>query len=154
MSDHCRRINRSCELEQAYVHDVYSKIAARQLPLYPTPVPAHVKHFVSEELACGALLLDVGCGARRSIRSDVFAVGIDRCAAWFDNENSNRTNNECAAAVADVFRQPFRDETFDAALVCEILHHISRYERRLCALHEIARVLKVSNTVYCTQTQY
>lgn len=38
---------------------------------------------------------------------------------------------------------PFRDESLDAALSIAVVHHFATTERRVCALRELARVLRI-----------
>lgn len=38
---------------------------------------------------------------------------------------------------------PFRDESLDAVLSIAVVHHFATTERRVCALRELARVLRI-----------
>lgn len=38
---------------------------------------------------------------------------------------------------------PFRDESLDAVLSIAVVHHLATTERRICALRELARVLRI-----------
>ena len=42
---------------------------------------------------------------------------------------------------------PFKDETLDAALSVAVIHHIATAERRVRAIKELARVLRVGGKV-------
>ena len=42
---------------------------------------------------------------------------------------------------------PFRDESLDAALSVAVIHHIATAERRIRAIRELARVLRVGGRV-------
>ena len=46
---------------------------------------------------------------------------------------------------------PFKDETLDAALSVAVIHHIATAERRIRALEELARVLRVGGKVMIRQ---
>ena len=43
---------------------------------------------------------------------------------------------------------PYRDDTFDAVLSIAVIHHIATTERRVRALRELARILRVSLRIY------
>ena len=43
---------------------------------------------------------------------------------------------------------PYRDDTFDAVLSIAVIHHIATTERRVRALRELARILRVSLQIY------
>ena len=47
------------------------------------------------------------------------------------------------ACVADMINLPYRSEIFDSVLCIAVLHHISTSERRLQAIRECMRVVKV-----------
>lgn len=38
---------------------------------------------------------------------------------------------------------PFRDDSLDAVISIAVVHHFATTERRICALQELARVLKI-----------
>lgn len=151
--------SRCYALEQAYVHDVYAQIA-RECGAC-SPVRSHIKEFIFEELEYGSLLMDIGCGDGKylNINSGVFTLGMERCQDWFSNLNesqTNRTSNQNSAMsrgdflLGDVLNIPVRDEFFDGALCCGVLHHISTFERRVFALREIGRLLKVGGKILIT----
>lgn len=45
--------------------------------------------------------------------------------------------------VCDNLALPFRDESFDAVLSVAVVHHFATTERRVNALRELARVLRI-----------
>lgn len=45
--------------------------------------------------------------------------------------------------VLDNLTLPFRDESLDAVLSIAVVHHLATTERRVCALRELARVLRI-----------
>lgn len=45
--------------------------------------------------------------------------------------------------VSDNLSLPFRDESFDAVLSIAVVHHFATTERRVGALRELARVLRI-----------
>lgn len=45
--------------------------------------------------------------------------------------------------MCDNLSLPFRDESFDAVLSVAVVHHFATTERRVCALRELARILRI-----------
>lgn len=45
--------------------------------------------------------------------------------------------------ISDCLALPFRDECFDAGLSIAVIHHFATTERRVAALKELARVLRI-----------
>lgn len=50
-------------------------------------------------------------------------------------------------ALCDNLELPFRDETFDAVLSVAVLHHFANVERRVGAIRELARILRIGGRV-------
>lgn len=148
--------SRCFALEQAYVHDVYAQIA-RECGAC-SPVRSHIKEFLFEELEFGSILIDIGCGDGKylNLNSGLFSFGLEKCGDWFsgDTNHEARTPNSRQIRgdflLGDVLNVPIRDEFFDAALCCGVLHHIATFERRIVALREIARVLKIGGKILIT----
>ena len=42
---------------------------------------------------------------------------------------------------------PYKDETFDAVLSIAVIHHIATTERRVRAIRELARILRVGGRI-------
>ena len=82
--------------------------------------------FTPEELR-GKLVLDVGCGAGRFLdvasRWGADVVGIDLSFAVEASQANLGGRPNVSVIQADVFRLPFRDETFDAIFSIGVLHH-------------------------------
>lgn len=136
-------------LEQAYVHEVYSQIARERGAC--SPVRSHIKEFMFE-FAAGSLLLDVGCGDGKyvSINPNVVTIGLERCCDWFTKHDDTTGSHASQYLLADVTQIPFADRTFDGLLCCGVLHHISTTERRIKALREMSRLLKIGGKVLIT----
>lgn len=49
--------------------------------------------------------------------------------------------------TCDNLSLPFRDESFDAVLSIAVVHHFSTTERRVRALKELARVLRIGGRI-------
>ncbi|XP_063596365.1 probable tRNA methyltransferase 9B [Penaeus indicus] len=130
---------RSLALERAYVHDVYDQISAHFSSARYRAWP-RVRQFLTD-LEPGAFVADVGCGNGKylHINQQVFKVGVDRC---FNLTGAARERDH-EVMVSDNLALPFRDESFDAALSIAVIHHFATTERRVRALRELARILKI-----------
>ncbi|KAF7997126.1 hypothetical protein HCN44_005403 [Aphidius gifuensis] len=134
---HGEHAARSVALEQAYVHEVYEQCAEKT---------AQTRHWPSvykflEELEPGALVCDIGCGDGKYLNANknIFNVGGDRCKRLTDIAREK----EKEVLVCDNLSLPFRDESFDAVLSIAVVHHFATTERRVNALKELARVLRI-----------
>jgi SAM-dependent methyltransferase/uncharacterized protein YbaR (Trm112 family) len=91
----------------------------------------------------GNLVLDVGCGAGRFLdvasRWGAIVIGVDLSFAVDASQQSVGDRPNVSVVQADVFRLPFRDETFDAVFSIGVLHH-SRDTRE--AFLQLPRLLK------------
>ena len=52
--------------------------------------------------------------------------------------------------VCDALGLPFRDESVDAAISVAVIHHLATTERRVRALRELARVLRIGGRLIVT----
>ncbi|XP_033217782.1 uncharacterized protein LOC117173371 [Belonocnema kinseyi] len=128
---------RSLALEQAYVHEVYEQCAEKTVQSKQWP---RIYQFL-EELEPGALVCDIGCGNGKylNVNHSVYKVGGDRCKRLTDI--AREKENE--VLICDNLSLPFRDESFDAVLSIAVVHHFATTERRVRALKELARVLRI-----------
>ncbi|XP_015119699.1 uncharacterized protein LOC107042947 [Diachasma alloeum] len=128
---------RSMALEQAYVHEVYEQCAEKTAQSKHWP---RIYKFL-EELEPGALVCDIGCGNGKylSVNNNIFKIGGDRCKRLTDI--AREKENE--VLICDNLSLPFRDESFDAVLSIAVVHHFATTERRVNALKELARVLRI-----------
>lgn len=53
-------------------------------------------------------------------------------------------------AICDNLDLPFRDESFDAVLSLAVVHHFATAERRVGAIRELARILRIGGRVIIT----
>lgn len=53
-------------------------------------------------------------------------------------------------AICDNLELPFRDESFDAVLSLAVVHHFATTERRVGAIQELARILRIGGRVIIT----
>ncbi|KAJ1345808.1 hypothetical protein KIN20_000426 [Parelaphostrongylus tenuis] len=121
----------SQELENEYVHSVYSRLATYQNKDYRRSSPRvwpKVLKFV-EQQSPGSIVVDVGCGEAKYACPSVLMIGIDTCA-----DALIRRNRQSASALdlmlADALALPLRDNIADAVLNVSVLHHFSTAKRR------------------------
>ncbi|KAL6426269.1 hypothetical protein ACFW04_009056 [Cataglyphis niger] len=128
---------RSVALEQAYVHEVYEQCAEKTTQSKHWP---RVYQFL-QELEPGALVCDIGCGNGKylSVNHSIFKIGVDRCKR-FTNIAREKENE---VLICDNLALPFREESFDAVLSIAVVHHFATTERRVHALKELARILRI-----------
>ena len=77
---------------------------------------------------------------------NVFSIGVDRCAN-LANAARNRNNQ---VTLSDNLNLPFRDSSFDACLSVAVIHHFGTTERRVSALRELARILRIGGKLMIT----
>lgn len=53
-------------------------------------------------------------------------------------------------ALCDNLELPFRDNSFDAVLSLAVVHHFATTERRVGAIKELARILRIGGRVIIT----
>ncbi|KFM59634.1 putative methyltransferase-like protein, partial [Stegodyphus mimosarum] len=73
-------------------------------------------------------------------------IGSDRCAAL--TASARAKNHE--VLTCDNLRLPFRDETFDAVLSIAVIHHFATTDRRVAAIKELTRILRIGGKVLIT----
>ena len=105
-----------------------------------------------------------GCGSGKylSVNPLLFSIGVDRCktltelAREKDNEVGGfyvrRTNIFISlllfqVLICDNMALPYKDDSFDAVLSIAVIHHIATTERRVRALRELARILRVGGRI-------
>ena len=122
------------EMEQTYVHDVYSEIF-NEFDASRYSMWNFVKQFLVDKR--NLVGLDVGCGNGKNMIYDNMH-GIDTCMELIlicKKRNKNVLHANC-------LHIPFRCNTFDYVISISVIHHLSSVDRQIQALNEIIRVLK------------
>lgn len=129
----------ACQLEERYVHRVYEEISAHFSSTRHAPWP-RVRDFLLS-LPNDAIMADIGCGNGKylGINPQVFSLGCDRSV----NLVSICAERGFHAVVCDALSVPLRSSAFDAVISIAVIHHFSTQERRLAAVTELVRLLKV-----------
>ncbi|CAB1347448.1 unnamed protein product, partial [Coregonus sp. 'balchen'] len=119
-------------LEREHVHSVYEKIAPyfndSRYKAWPK-----VRQFLLEHEP-GSIIADVGI---------VFKLGCDVCRPLVDSAWSQGHEVQ----LCDSLRLPYRDSCFDGVLSIAVIHHLSTKERRIRAIKEMARTLRVGGRI-------
>ncbi|KAM9431905.1 tRNA (carboxymethyluridine(34)-5-O)-methyltransferase alkbh8 isoform 2-T2 [Clarias gariepinus] len=129
----------ACRLEEQYVHHVYEEISAHFSSTRHAPWP-RVRDFLLS-LPTDAIMADIGCGNGKylGINPQVFSLGCDRSV----NLVSICAERGFHSVVCDALSVPLRSSAFDAVISIAVIHHFSTQERRLAAVKELVRLLKV-----------
>ena len=138
------------ELEQEHVHKVYDSIADHWDGTRYAPWPRVVEFIQS--LPPSSLVADVGCGNGKYMQAAYIGRPVALGRAFVGCDMSRNLVSICAkrgfnALVCDGLLLPYRDGAFDAAISIAVFHHISTHERRLRALGELARIVRIGGRI-------
>ncbi|KAG0330489.1 Alkylated DNA repair protein alkB 8 [Dissophora globulifera] len=129
--------------EQQYVHDVYQVIAPHFSATRYKPWPV-VEEFL-KDMPAGFVGADIGCGNGKyiGVNPKLFVVGSDRSSNLIDicGERGHE------AMVCDGLALPYRPEFFDFAISIAVIHHFISPERRVAAIEEMLRVVRVGGRI-------
>ncbi|KAF9112201.1 hypothetical protein BGX27_003802 [Mortierella sp. AM989] len=137
--------------EQEYVHNVYQAIAPHFSATRYKPWPV-VEEFLLT-MPSGFIGADVGCGNGKyiGVNPKLFVVGSDRSS----NLISICGERGHEAMVCDGLSLPYRPQFFasdpptslDFAISIAVIHHFISPERRVAAIEEILRVVRIGGRV-------
>lgn len=126
-------------LEEVNVHKVYDHIAEHFSETRHSPWP-RVTDFLNS-FPQSSVLLDVGCGNGKylNVNPELLNIGCDR---------SKGLLNVCSSLQYQTFRcdcihVPVRSNSVDGCISIAVIHHLATEERRLRAVKELARILRV-----------
>ncbi|KAI6241565.1 Methyltransferase domain protein [Aphelenchoides fujianensis] len=131
------------DVEQCYVHEVYTKLAAHAPQSFFEN--AHQRHWPNvfkfiQSLEVGSVVVDVGCGPNKYATSNCYMIGVDTCAeVLLGARNTNNLNGDMV--IGDAMNLPFRKDIADAVLCVSVLHHFSTTKRRKRVVQQIADVM-------------
>lgn len=124
------------------MHDVYENCDEPVGSIRPK-----VAQFLAS-LDPGSMVCDVGCGTGRYMNCNplIYTMGVDRCYRLTDVTKENGGE----VTLCDNLELPFRDESFDAVLSVAVVHHFATTERRVGAIRELARIMRIGGRVIIT----
>lgn len=152
------------ELEERFVHQVYDVIASEFSSTRHSPWPSVMKFI--EAQPPDSLGADIGCGNGKYLTavSSKYYTGMktNKPLSNVQNKNLVGTNFIPIAAmerspnlaeivynrgfdvvIGDILRIPYCSERFDFFLCIAVIHHLSTLTRRIEAVNELARILRV-----------
>ncbi|KAJ8927629.1 hypothetical protein NQ314_019890 [Rhamnusium bicolor] len=127
------------ELEKLHVHEVYENIASHFSDTRHKPWP-NVLEFI-KSFNVGSILVDIGCGNGKYLgcNKNIFNIGCDRSFGLIDvckQKGFEALNGDC-------LNIPLKDYVADGAISIAVIHHLANEDRRLCAIKEMVRILKI-----------
>jgi len=133
------------EIEKANVFQIYSQIANHfnNTRHYKW---RSVEDFL-DSLPPGSFVLDLGCGNGRNMENTKHNfIGIDTCKEFLTICARKRLKT----VNSDMTAIPFRDNLFDSIISVASFHHLATVQRRIRAIKEMYRVLKIGGRVFIT----
>lgn len=129
----------AAKLEVENVHNVYNEIGNHFSETRHSPWP-NVENFINQ-LTDNSIMLDVGCGNGKylGINEKIVKLGCDRSEALLQVCNERKFQ----VFLCDCLNLPMTDDSIDACISIAVIHHLATKERRLRAIKQMMRVLKV-----------
>ncbi|NP_001089242.1 uncharacterized protein LOC734289 [Xenopus laevis] len=130
-------------LEREHVHSVYEKVAPYFSDKRYKAWPKVQEFLLAQEPA--SLIADIGCGNGKylHINREAFKVGCDYCLPLAEDARTHGYQ----VMVCDGLRLPYRNGCFDAVLSIGVIHHFSTKDRRIRAIREMSRILKIGGQI-------
>lgn len=133
------------EFERKYVHEIYDQVADHFSDTRYKPWPI-VEKFL-KELPFGSVGIDIGCGNGKylSIGSkNIYIIGADYCERLTEHAQKRIQDINRDVFVGDHSNSSIKNESMDFVISIAVLHHFCTFERRLQAINEILRMLKIN----------
>ena len=133
-------MNISNNLEQEKVHNIYN-IISKHFSTTRKIIWPKVEDFINS-FHSKSLILDIGCGNGKNMgsREDCIYIGLDACENLMKQAKSK---SNCSYIVGNCINLPFESNSFNYAMSIAVIHHLSTETRRLQAIQEINRILKI-----------
>ena len=130
------------KLEKLHVHSVYDAIGGHFSETRHSPWPQVAVYLNS--LPDGSLVADIGCGNGKydRVNQAITLIGCDTSSTLLEVCATKRME----VLLADQISLPYRNGVFDGAICIAVIHHLASDERRLAALKQIVRTLRVGGT--------
>lgn len=90
-------------------------------------------------------VVDIGCGdgiLSEIVRSDIKYTGIDISPTQIENAKrnmKNRSKKNTDFIIGDVIQSPFKDQEFEAGMVCDVMEHVIDFNN---FIQELKRIIK------------
>ena len=135
------------EIESKNVREVYEVIAQHFSATRYKGWPK-VEEFL-HSIAPHSICYDIGSGNGKyhNINKSLYMIGIDPC---YNLLREARQNQKSQNIHADGLSVPFKSYSGDAAISIAVIHHFSTIERRIMAIKEILRVIKIGGRALIT----
>jgi len=131
------------KFEKENVHFIYDKIASH---FNVTRIYSSKKiiEYINK-LENGSIICDVGCGNGRNLnlRKDCFCIGVDINISLIKSNKDYINKN---IIISDNLLLFIKSNSIDSVLSISVIHHFSSYLRRLEAIKEIIRILKINGS--------
>ena len=126
--------------EENNVHKIYDSIS-QHFSCTRKIIWPKVNDFINQ-FEKGSTILDIGCGNGKNMgtREDCQYVGIDTCINLI---NQAEEKKNCKYFKGNCLDIPLENNSIEYVMSIAVIHHLSSVERRLKALQEIERVLKI-----------
>ena len=133
-------------IEKQHVHEVYDQIADHWDHTRYAPWP-RVAEFL-QTFPVHSVIGDVGCGNGKYIQKSYLGKPVSAGRFLLGSDRSIKLLGICKERGFDVIHcdnmaLPYRSGIFDGVISIAVFHHFSTVPRRLLALRELSRVMKV-----------
>ncbi len=125
--------------------EIWDKLAEQWNIFRPIPQPV-IYSFLDKYTKNAGRIVDLGCGNARNLIpfKNFICYGVDFSKKMLEKAKltSEKYNLDLKLYKADLTELPFKDNSFDYALMLASLHHLETKESRIKSLEELHRILK------------